>query len=720
MLLVLIVFAMVSLVSAGTADSFFQNAAMNTAVNYSSTVAPNNTKDIQITSSTAAETLTAASATMESLTVKNGTAHSIANKTSGAGNSTLTLGNSAGFNNAQNSVDNDLLVLSSAGSGLTIFGPNQSTGPGVLNLVLASSGNFNVGSGLTLTISSVISGSSISFTNTGSGTVTLQGANTLSGNIVINAGTLALSGSGSIANSPTIVIGGSGTFDVSGLSSTLTLGAQTLKGPSTAATGAIKAGASVGLTLGSSSSLTLPNFAPATPALTVSGGTLSLNSATTVSVVIKNSGTPLGVNDYRLISKGTGGAVVFTTTAPSVTLNGTGSDGIAAGTTASLIISGGELYLRVACSTITLTADSLPNGSVGTAYSQQITASGGSGSYTYANTGGTLPSGLTLSSAGLLSGTPDTAAAYTFDVTATDSSTACTGVQTYHVTIAAGCTTPGVPAGPAATVPTCGQVHLSWTASSPAAASYNIYRATTSGGEASVTYTVSGGSTVTYDDSTITPGQHYYYKITGVNGSCESALASSTEVDAIPPTTPAAPTTLGASGGCGSVSVTWTPPGGTVSSYNIYRSTTSGGEGSTAYATGVSGSPYNDSSVTANQTYFYKVAAVNGSCVGAQSTEASAASATPTITLGANPVVCVAATSANLTFSATSGSPDQYSIVFDAAAHTAGFTDVTLASLPASPIVITVPGAAAVATYNGALTVKNSTPAARAAVRPSP
>ena len=141
---------------------------------------------------------------------------------------------------------------------------------------------------------------------------------------------------------------------------------------------------------------------------------------------------------------------------------------------------------------------------------------------------------------------------------------------------------------------------------------------------------------------------------------------------------------------------------------NIYRSTTTGGEGATPYATGVSGSPYSDNSVTAGQAYYYKVAAVNGSCVGAQSDEASAASATPTITMGANAAVCAGTTTANLTYSATGNSPDQYSIGFDDAAHTAGFADVTLAALPASPIPITVPGGAAAATYNGTLTVKNS------------
>ncbi|MFN7883788.1 MAG: hypothetical protein ACK5PF_12360, partial [bacterium] len=80
----------------------------------------------------------------------------------------------------------------------------------------------------------------------------------------------------------------------------------------------------------------------------------------------------------------------------------------------------------------------------------------------------------------------------------------------------------------------------------------------------------------------------------------------------------------------------------------------------------------------------------------------------PTITLGASPSVCSGTTTANLTYSGTTGSPDQYSIDFDAAANTAGFIDVVNVALPLTPIVITVPGAAAAGVYNGNLTVRNS------------
>lgn len=74
----------------------------------------------------------------------------------------------------------------------------------------------------------------------------------------------------------------------------------------------------------------------------------------------------------------------------------------------------------------------------GSSVSQSITASGGTSPYTYAITSGALPQGLNLSSNGALSGTPTTAGAYSFTITATDSSTGAgpyTGSCSYSGTI---------------------------------------------------------------------------------------------------------------------------------------------------------------------------------------------------------------------------------------------------------------------------------------------
>jgi hypothetical protein len=88
------------------------------------------------------------------------------------------------------------------------------------------------------------------------------------------------------------------------------------------------------------------------------------------------------------------------------------------------------------CPVITLTPPALPTGQVGVAYSQQITASGGTGTVVFTVLSGTLPAGLTLSSGGLLSGTPTTAASATVVIQATDGS-GCPGVITYTIGIVA-------------------------------------------------------------------------------------------------------------------------------------------------------------------------------------------------------------------------------------------------------------------------------------------
>jgi hypothetical protein len=113
---------------------------------------------------------------------------------------------------------------------------------------------------------------------------------------------------------------------------------------------------------------------------------------------------------------------------------------------------------------------------------------------------------------------------------------------------------------------------------------------------------------------------------------------------------------------------------------------------------------------TLTVTRYYRAVVTSGACSSANSAIATlTVNPLPTITLGANLPVCSDAGSANKPYTATTGTPDQYSIDFSAAANAAGFADVTLASLPESQIVITVPNGVAAGTYTGTLTVKNST-----------
>ncbi|WP_082661677.1 beta strand repeat-containing protein [Terracidiphilus gabretensis] len=71
---------------------------------------------------------------------------------------------------------------------------------------------------------------------------------------------------------------------------------------------------------------------------------------------------------------------------------------------------------------LALTNTALPDGRIGTAYSQQLDATGGTPPYTFSVAkNSTMPAGLSLSASGLVSGTPTVAAANTFAVIVTDS-----------------------------------------------------------------------------------------------------------------------------------------------------------------------------------------------------------------------------------------------------------------------------------------------------------
>ncbi|MBS1505503.1 MAG: gliding motility-associated C-terminal domain-containing protein [Bacteroidetes bacterium] len=125
---------------------------------------------------------------------------------------------------------------------------------------------------------------------------------------------------------------------------------------------------------------------------------------------------------------------------------------------------------------------------------------------------------------------------------------------------------------------------------------------------------------------------------------------------------------------------------------------------------GVGGATYSDAALV-NGDVISVVMTSSLACVtsatATSNTITMTVTALPTITLGSIPGVCSGTTSSTLTYSATTGSPTQYSIDWDAASNAAGLSDVALTALPASPITISnIPLAAA--TYNGLLYVKNT------------
>jgi DNA-binding beta-propeller fold protein YncE len=204
------------------------------------------------------------------------------------------------------------------------------------------------------------------------------------------------------------------------------------------------------------------------------------------SVAYDSTGTAITLN----LSGGTAGSVAVATQAGhgTATASGTsisykpasgffGADSFtytasnSVGTSTAATVS-----ITVSPPVITVSPTTLAAGTVGTAYSQTLSPSGGQAPYSFATklASGALPAGLSLSTSGAITGTPTAAGAFTFTVNGTDSSTlthASFTSATLSLTVApaAGSGPPsGPPSGPGPTNPSPTPAVPSVTALSPA------------------------------------------------------------------------------------------------------------------------------------------------------------------------------------------------------------------------------------------------------------
>ncbi len=231
---------------------------------------------------------------------------------------TLTLN---GGSNSVSGTPGDLIYVASGGS-LTI----QNT-PKTLGVALASSGNFDVMGALT--INSILSGAGFTITETGSGILTLAGANTFSGGLTIDSGTVSGSAAASLGTG-TVILGNS-----SGSNSATLI--NTGSGITQANAVTVASGSTGTLTIeGSGNSNTFSGAIALNNNLTVdnvtSGKTTTFSGAITegTSAVTLTKGTGAGtVTLSNGIVLGSGGLTIdnsgATTLAESGVISGTGS-----------------------------------------------------------------------------------------------------------------------------------------------------------------------------------------------------------------------------------------------------------------------------------------------------------------------------------------------------------------------------------------------------------
>jgi len=176
------------------------------------------------------------------------------------------------------------------------------------------------------------SGGKLGLTKLGTGTLTLNGANTYGGGTVVSSGTLALGSNGSINGSTNISIEAGATYDVSAITSYALSGNTLFSASGTASTATIKGGITVSL----GSQPIILTYDGSHPALVVSQGMLSLNgNSFTV-----NCTSALTVGTYTIIQQANGNV----SNSGSYYVTGTA---IGSGKTGSISVSGGNVNLVI-------------------------------------------------------------------------------------------------------------------------------------------------------------------------------------------------------------------------------------------------------------------------------------------------------------------------------------------------------------------------------------
>jgi Bacterial Ig domain/Putative Ig domain/Regulator of chromosome condensation (RCC1) repeat len=320
---------------------------------------------------------------------------------------------------------------------------------------------------------------------------------------------------------------------------------------------------------------------------------------------------------YIFVATGVPNAMTYSITAGSLPSGLTMVNGVLSGTpssagSATFVVTASNGVLPNATTSITMNiapADVAPtitsplpvSGTVGVAYSHTFAANGNPTTFTYSVVSGSMPTGLTLSAVGVISGTPTTASSSSF-VVQVSNGIAPAGNQTASIQIAP------APASP------------SFTASSPSATgtvgvAYPTYTFAATGVPATMTYSVSSGAlpnglTLTSNgvlSGTPTTADSSTFQVTATNGTLPNATVSITIDVVVPNSAPVFASTVVPGGTTGSAySFTFVATGVPVTmTYSLAVGTLPSGLALSSAGV-LSGIP------TASGTFTFGVKAVNG------------------------------------------------------------------------------------------------------------
>lgn len=193
-------------------------------------------------------------------------------------------------------------------------------------------------------------------------------------------------------------------------------------------------------------------------------------------------------------------------------------------------------------------------------------------------------------------------------------------------------TTPQLPETPTGMTAAQGNaIALNWN-DTLAAITYNVKRATHSGGP----YTTIANTPLSlYSDANVSSGTTYYYVVSAVSSFGESA--NSSEASAAPCNVPVPPANVSAQPDASEVLVSWNASSG-ATSYSVYRFT--GSTPPQLVGSGITGTSFLDGGAAPATTNYYLVTAGNACNQSAYSDYASAispASSTPDFTISATP-----------------------------------------------------------------------------------